>query len=114
MNTHNAADMKSGRVSVVENPIQDREPDAASAGQRLEADLRRALPRNEFQLRYQPKVSCRSGRIPGVEALILWQHPSRGLVSPGEVLPMREQSGLIVPVGAWVLRSAGKQARAWH
>ena len=114
MNARHAVDIKSDQVLLVENSLQDCESDAASAGQRLEADLYRASQRNEFLLHYQPKVSCKSGCIVGVEALIRWQHPRRGLVSPAEFIPMLEASGLIVPVGAWVLRSACKQARAWH
>jgi diguanylate cyclase (GGDEF)-like protein len=80
---------------------------------RLEADLRLALARDEFELFYQPKVSCSNGEIVGAEALLRWRHPGRGLVAPGEFVPMLEESGLIKSVGRWVLRDACKQAKRW-
>ena len=80
----------------------------------LEAGLRIALPRNEFILHYQPKADCRSGRITGVEALLRWRHPERGLVSPADFIPALEATGLIVPVGVWTLRTACAQAREWR
>ncbi|MBI5923446.1 MAG: EAL domain-containing protein [Betaproteobacteria bacterium] len=80
----------------------------------LETDLRHALGKGEFLLHYQPKLSCTSGKITGFEALLRWQHPQRGLVGPDEFIPALENSGLIVPVGEWVLACACAQAKHWH
>ena len=81
--------------------------------QSLEADLRCALGRNEFVLHYQPKLNLQSGQITGVEALIRWLHPQRGLVYPEQFVPLAEECGLILGIGQWVLVEACKQARAW-
>jgi len=80
---------------------------------RIEADLRRALVNDEFVLHYQTQVDALTGRVTGVEALIRWQHPDRGLLSPATFLPVAEDSGLIVPLGDWILKTACQQARAW-
>jgi diguanylate cyclase (GGDEF)-like protein/PAS domain S-box-containing protein len=79
----------------------------------LEADLRSALGRNEFALHYQPKFKLQTGEITGVEALLRWTHPGRGMVSPAQFVPIAEECGLIVPIGRWVLLEACKQSRAW-
>jgi EAL domain-containing protein (putative c-di-GMP-specific phosphodiesterase class I) len=81
-------------------------------GQTLE--LRRAIERNEFELRYQPIIHLDSGRIEAFEALVRWRHPTRGLVMPGEFIPLAEKSGLINEIGRWVLHEACREAAAWH
>jgi diguanylate cyclase (GGDEF)-like protein len=77
-------------------------------------DLRLALTNDELELYFQPKIDVRSGKVTGAEALIRWQHPTRGLVMPGAFLPLAERSGLIGPLGNWVIEAACKQARAWR
>jgi diguanylate cyclase (GGDEF)-like protein/PAS domain S-box-containing protein len=81
--------------------------------QSIEEDLRQALGRKEFHLHYQPKVDLRTGAIAGVEALLRWTHATRGTVPPVKFIAVAEESGLILPIGTWVLREACKQAKAW-
>ena len=84
--------------------------------ERLEAEiqLKLAVQRGEFVLHYQPQIEIGSGRIVGVEALARWQHPVRGLVPPAQFIPFAEETGMIEPIGEWVLRTACAQAAAWH
>jgi diguanylate cyclase (GGDEF)-like protein/PAS domain S-box-containing protein len=80
----------------------------------LETDLRRAIERHEFLVFYQPVMELRTSRITGFEALVRWQHPERGLVSPAEFIPVAEETGLILTIGRWVLSEACKQMKQWQ
>jgi diguanylate cyclase (GGDEF)-like protein/PAS domain S-box-containing protein len=81
---------------------------------RLERELRAALENNEFVLHYQPQITIATGAIQGAESLIRWQHPTRGLLSPAEFIPVAEETGLIVPIGEWVLNHACTTIKAWR
>lgn len=80
----------------------------------LETDLHKALQRGEFLLVYQPQVSLSTGKVTGAEALIRWVHPQKGIIAPADFIPLAEETGLIFPIGEWVLRTACRQAKLWH
>ena len=92
----------------------DDEPDLRGDRGAAERALRAAFVAGELRLRYQPKVALDSDRIVGVEALLYWQHPERGMVLPGEFIPLAEESGLIVAIGSWVIEEASREAARWR
>lgn len=87
--------------------------DAGASTAEIASELRRALEEHQFRLEYQPRLALDTGRITGAEALLRWDHPDRGTVSPLDFIPQAEQTGLIVPIGAWVIGEACRQTAAW-
>ncbi|HYF93787.1 MAG TPA: EAL domain-containing protein [Symbiobacteriaceae bacterium] len=88
--------------------------DVAGAGLRLESELRRGLEREEFTLHFQPVVDLQTRTVKSMEALVRWHHPERGLLPPADFIPLAEETGLILPLGDWILHEACRQARSWE
>jgi len=107
MAMYRAKDAGRGRFAVFDRAMHS----SALARLQLETDLRHALERNEFRVLYQPVISLASGRITGVEALLRWQHPQQGVILPSDFVPLAEDTGLIVGIGDWVLRTACRQVQ---
>src|SRR5262249_21147014 len=107
---YHAKDAGRGRVEVFDDTMRAR----ALARHATENALHHAIERGELKLFFQPIVSLADARCIGAEALVRWQHPERGLVLPAEFVPLAEETGLIVPLGAWVLEHAATQAARWQ
>lgn len=106
---HRAKDLGRARYQFYTQDLTNRAYERMS----LLAQLRRGVDKEQFQLHYQPQIHLQTGRIIGAEALVRWEHPELGMVSPADFIPLAEESGLIIPLGEWVLRTACKQAVSW-
>ena len=102
----------SGKARHIEFDIQMHE--GAMERLNLESDLRRALEKDQFELRYQPIIFLESGQLVGFESLLRWHHPEHGMISPDRFIPIAEESGLIVPISTWVLKTAAQQLFMWQ
>jgi diguanylate cyclase len=98
------------RCELFDNELRERVAERS----KLEQELRDAIAQEQFRVLYQPQVDLRTGRIFGVEALVRWDHPERGLLDPASFLPLAEETGLIIPIGTWVLREAVAQGQRWR
>jgi diguanylate cyclase (GGDEF)-like protein len=110
LSMYSAKEQGKARYEVFDRSMYDR----ALKRLHLETDLRRGLERQEFIVYYQPIACLTKGTLSGFEALARWQHPKRGLVSPGEFIPIAEETGAIVPLGAWLMREACRQLKEWQ